>query len=216
MNGPRKLEDRCLECLLFGAIEGLEEGMVLAHPDGRVFMVNRRAEELLDLPAAAAVGAPIRTVLQNRRLLDFWAAASRDDQPTVMETTLPPSRAVRVSAALCRGAAGEVIGRALQLRDISRERRVQVELSTSVARRLVEMAGGDEADEEMPSLTRREDEILRLLAAGLSNAAIASRLGVSVNTVASHLKHLYPKLGVANRSQATAFALSHGIHPAMR
>ena len=101
----------------------------------------------------------------------------------------------------------------LSLRDVSRERTVQVELSAAVAKRLAAMAGNDENAEDLPTLTRREGEILQLLASGLTNAAIAARLYVSVNTVASHIKHLYPKLGVVNRSQATAVALSHGIHP---
>lgn len=216
MMGPSKLEDRCLECLLFGAIQGFDDGLVLVNPEGKIFMVNRRAEELLGIPAARAMGASMRSVLRHRRLLDFWVSTARDDQSAVSEMSLPPLTAVRASTSVCRGASGEVIGRALMIRDISRERKVQVEISTAVARRLIDLAGGNDRDDEVPPLTRREDEILRLLAAGMSNAAIAARLSVSVNTVASHLKHLYPKLGVANRSQATAFALSHGIHPAAR
>ncbi|MEZ4623049.1 MAG: response regulator transcription factor [Caldilineaceae bacterium] len=55
-------------------------------------------------------------------------------------------------------------------------------------------------------LTDREREVLRLLAAGLSNAAIAEQLVVAVGTVKTHLKHIYGKLDVQSRTQAVAQA----------
>jgi LuxR family maltose regulon positive regulatory protein len=51
-------------------------------------------------------------------------------------------------------------------------------------------------------LSDRELDVLRLLAQGLSNAAIADRLVVSVGTVKSHVHHIYGKLGVQSRTQA--------------
>ncbi len=48
--------------------------------------------------------------------------------------------------------------------------------------------------------------MLRLLAAGRSTQQIAANLGVSVNTVKTHLKHLYSKLQVKSRTQASAVA----------
>lgn len=60
-------------------------------------------------------------------------------------------------------------------------------------------------------LTEREFEILRLVAAGLSNAAIATQLVVSVGTVKSHLKHIYGKLAVESRTHAVAQARTLGL-----
>jgi DNA-binding CsgD family transcriptional regulator len=63
------------------------------------------------------------------------------------------------------------------------------------------------------ALTERERDVLRLLATGHSNAAIAHRLGVSIRTVHKHLEHLYPKLGVHDRTGAAAAWLAeHGSH----
>jgi DNA-binding NarL/FixJ family response regulator len=57
-------------------------------------------------------------------------------------------------------------------------------------------------------LTGRESEVLAMLATGLPNRAIADALFVSENTVRTHLKAIFQKLGVTNRSQAVARALT--------
>jgi DNA-binding CsgD family transcriptional regulator len=62
------------------------------------------------------------------------------------------------------------------------------------------------------ALTAREVEVLRLLAAGLSNKQIAARLALSPLTVQSHVRTIYAKLGVTSRSAATRYALEHGLH----
>jgi len=207
-----RLESQCYECLLYGAVAGLDDGMVLVGNDGRILMLNRRAEEMLGVDADDVAGEPLRTTLRDPMLIQFWSTAARQEDPSVCELASGPDRTLRATVAVCRGASGATIGRMLNLRDVSRERTVHVELSAAVAKRLVALAEADESAQLLPPLTRREGEILRLLASGLTNAAIATRLCVSINTVASHIKHLYPKLGVVNRSQATAVALSHGIH----
>lgn len=61
------------------------------------------------------------------------------------------------------------------------------------------------------SLTRRELEMLELLADGLSNADIAGRLYVSPETVKAHLRNLFGKLGVSDRTAAVAAALRRGL-----
>lgn len=61
------------------------------------------------------------------------------------------------------------------------------------------------------ALTRRELEVLGLLAQGLSNKEIAGVMWLSDRTVERHITGLYRKIGVARRSEATAFALRHGV-----
>ena len=62
-------------------------------------------------------------------------------------------------------------------------------------------------------LTTRELEVLRLLAAGAPNRAIAEQLVVTQETVKKHLSHLFDKLGVANRTQAVTRARELGLLP---
>lgn len=59
-------------------------------------------------------------------------------------------------------------------------------------------------------LTRRELDVLRLAAAGLTDQQAADRLGVSVNTVKVHAKRLLRRLGAANRTQAVALGYERG------
>ena len=61
------------------------------------------------------------------------------------------------------------------------------------------------------SLSSREVEVLRLVASGKSNRAVAEALVISEKTVARHLSNIFTKLDVASRSAATAYAYEHGI-----
>jgi DNA-binding NarL/FixJ family response regulator len=60
-------------------------------------------------------------------------------------------------------------------------------------------------------LTQRESEVLELLVSGHSNKAVASKLVVSEDTVKTHIRGLYRKLGVVDRSGAIAVALREGL-----
>jgi DNA-binding NarL/FixJ family response regulator len=61
------------------------------------------------------------------------------------------------------------------------------------------------------ALTTREREILALLADGLANKQIAARLGISTNTVKTHLELLFDKLGVSSRAEAVATGVKRGL-----
>jgi DNA-binding CsgD family transcriptional regulator len=60
-------------------------------------------------------------------------------------------------------------------------------------------------------LTRREFEVLRLLAQGLTNIQIAEKLVISVTTVNSYLSSIYSKLGVSSRLGAMRYAIDHHL-----
>lgn len=63
--------------------------------------------------------------------------------------------------------------------------------------------GGHPAAHGIESLTDREREILQMIAMGMANKAIGSRLFISEKTVKTHANHIFHKLGVRNRLQAT-------------
>ena len=60
-------------------------------------------------------------------------------------------------------------------------------------------------------LTPRESEILRLLAQGLSDRAIAATLSISERTAGSHVLHILQKLDVDSRTAAAVYAVRHGL-----
>jgi two-component system, NarL family, response regulator LiaR len=65
--------------------------------------------------------------------------------------------------------------------------------------------------EEQERLTRRERDVLELIARGQSNKRIALELGISEKTVKTHVGHLLAKLGVSDRTQAALMAVRQGL-----
>jgi DNA-binding NarL/FixJ family response regulator len=61
------------------------------------------------------------------------------------------------------------------------------------------------------NLTAREVEVLALLARGLSNREIGTRLFISANTAANHIRSILMKTGTANRTQAARYATEHEL-----
>jgi DNA-binding NarL/FixJ family response regulator len=72
-------------------------------------------------------------------------------------------------------------------------------------------AGPREPDPRLARLTERETGVLRLIAAGDSNAEIAEQLAISENTVKTHITHILDKLQLRDRVQAVIFAYQAGI-----
>jgi ATP/maltotriose-dependent transcriptional regulator MalT len=75
----------------------------------------------------------------------------------------------------------------------------------------VEALARSDAASNAHGLTERELQVLRLLATGTTNHAIASELSVTVKTVDRHVSNIFTKLGVASRDAATAYAYQHRL-----
>jgi len=84
-----------------------------------------------------------------------------------------------------------------------------LEASGGVLRKLTAGAGGAGANSS--ALHRRELEVLRLVAKGMTNKHIASELNISDNTVGTHLVNIFRKLGVESRTEATLHAFREGL-----
>lgn len=78
---------------------------------------------------------------------------------------------------------------------------------------LAELASVPGQPQAREPLTARQAEVLSFVAAGLTNKAIAAKLHLSVGTVERHLATCYQKLGLRNRSDATRYAIRHGLSP---
>lgn len=91
------------------------------------------------------------------------------------------------------------------------------QLSPAVTKRLLEQVGRrlpaavPRDSGALADLTERELEVLRLLAAGMSNAEIAAALVVSEPTVKSHVSNVLQKLGLRDRVQAVIYAYENGL-----
>ncbi|WP_285483393.1 response regulator transcription factor [Amycolatopsis sp. NBRC 101858] len=109
---------------------------------------------------------------------------------------------------LTKDADAEAIARALRSAAAG-----QSTVDGELQRRLVEAAtrSTPQRVKEIEGLTAREIEVLRLIAAGLSNTEIARTLVVSEATVKTHVNHLFTKARLRDRAQAVAFAYRTGI-----
>jgi DNA-binding NarL/FixJ family response regulator len=95
----------------------------------------------------------------------------------------------------------------------------KVELHPDVAGQLMNQyvnlyqgsVGSAEEHSENEPLTKRELEVLRLIASGMSNRAIAEALVITEKTVKTHVTHILSKLDLEDRTQAALYAVRHGL-----
>ena len=145
-----------------------------------------------------------------------WLAAVLQQYPDIKAIVLSISGdPADVNAALAAGAAAYVVKKA-HPDDLAVAVRQTFE-SSIYFRASADMADITSSPEPLldhPDLTRRELEILRLVAEGYSNAELAKMLWVTQQTVKFHLSNIYRKLQVANRTEASRWAQLNGLLPA--
>jgi len=148
---------------------------------------DKLVQEVLD---QAADGAPVILLVHGSTTL--WADELRRGVRAILPNTVTGPE---VAAAIEAAAAGLVV---LHPSEIERFLPSQ-SIHESRAETLLE------------PLTPRESEVLRLLAEGLANKEIASRLGVSEHTVKFHVASILGKLGAASRTEAVMLGIRRGI-----
>jgi DNA-binding CsgD family transcriptional regulator len=153
-----------------------------AVPEGRDWM-----QALMPLQGLAVIGAPPQAAARLRELaLSGWAALPVDVSPTQLRQALEMIDA------------GFAVTPADWLRP------------TPTAPIAVPRVDDDD-DLQDSTLTDREQDVLDLLAEGLSNQRIAERLGISPHTVKFHIASIYDKLDARTRTQAVRHALDRGL-----
>jgi DNA-binding NarL/FixJ family response regulator len=118
-----------------------------------------------------------------------------------------------ILGAIEAGASGYLLKAAPQEEILAGVRSVvtgQTVLAPAIAAKLVARMRSD-ASTARPKLSVRELDVLRLVAAGNSNASVAARLFISEATVKTHLLHVFEKLGVSDRTRAVTLALELGL-----
>ncbi|MDZ7851698.1 MAG: two-component system response regulator NarL [Halomonas sp.] len=98
-----------------------------------------------------------------------------------------------------------------QLRQVALGRMVISESLTALLAEALRSQRNQPAAPDIHSLTQREREILRELAAGLSNKLIARKLDITEGTVKVHVKHLLKKLNLRSRVEAAVWAVQEGV-----
>jgi DNA-binding NarL/FixJ family response regulator len=116
-----------------------------------------------------------------------------------------PDRSLLLEA-LDAGARGFLLKEA-PLDDLSRAIRIVARGGTYVDPALAGVLAGPEAADRLPTLTRREREVLRLLADGMRNEQVARELSISPLTVRTHVKNAMEKLEADTRTEAVARAM---------
>jgi DNA-binding NarL/FixJ family response regulator len=119
------------------------------------------------------------------------------------------SEPAQITRVLGAGASAYVTKRA-QAEDFATAVRQSFEQSVFMRGNVHGVAGRSEAEKEA-RLTRRESEILRLVADGKPNQGIARDLWITEQTVKYHVSNIYRKLGVANRTEASRWAQLNGL-----
>ena len=119
------------------------------------------------------------------------------------------SEPAQITRVLGAGASAYVTKRA-QAEDFATAVRQSFEQSVFMRGNVHGVVGRSEAEKEA-RLTRRESEILRLVADGKPNQGIARDLWITEQTVKYHVSNIYRKLGVANRTEASRWAQLNGL-----
>jgi PAS domain S-box-containing protein len=195
------------------------DGVCAVSADGRIAFWNRAAEKILGYAAREVVGRPccdvfvgrdasgnrlcyrgchVQTLVRRGDPVQHFemAARTKAGQPVWLDVSI-----------LVIGDRPDASTTVQLFRDVTATK----EIETLVREHLARAEPPPDPGAPPPDLTRRELEILRLLAAGASTRAMADRLHVSPATVRNHVQNMLAKLGVHSRLEAAAYATRHRL-----
>jgi two-component system nitrate/nitrite response regulator NarL len=201
-------------------------GDVALHRDGlaRLVVDDARLEVVGVAPLGPAALARISELVPEIVLLDV-AGPARFAAARAIRAAVPSVRVVAVGVPetgdeiVCCAEAGicgyvtpesSVAQLAATLESVAQdELPCSARIAATLMRRVESLASGPSLAPSLNTLTRREREIVDLVAQGLTNKEVARRLGIEVTTVKTHVHHLLDKLRLRRRSELAA--LAHGV-----
>jgi DNA-binding NarL/FixJ family response regulator len=195
--GTRQLLEKFPDMIVVGEASDGIEGIRLASelkPDVIVMDVR--------LPRLTGIEATRKITLQFPKIKVLILSAYEDDNYVF------PLLEAGASGYLLKTSSGEELAEGIRLVYIG-----QTALSPRISSKVVNRVRGHQLyrTKDMPEgLTKREMDVLRAAANGQTNKLIARTLGISTQTVQVHLRNIYGKMGVSNRSEAIARAIQNG------
>ncbi len=196
------------------ALAASADGAFVLTGDGRISQWNMAATRITGFETAEVLGRRCCQVFVGRDTKGnaFCSASCRmfsqikhgEPVPTFdLQTTAKSGRVIwlSMSTIVLTGPGARVSYVIRTFRDVTAVR----EVLALVHHRF---AGTPEVDDRFGRLTRREVEVLRLMASGATNRGMAHRLHVSPATIRNHTHKIFEKLGVANRLAAVTCAMS--------
>ena len=196
------------------ALAALDDGAFVLTSDSRISEWNLAATRITGFETAEVLGRRCCAVFVARDAKDnaFCSASCRmfsqikhgERVPTFdLQTRAKSGRVIwlNISTIVLIGAGATVPYVIRTFRDVTAVR----EVLALIHRRF---AVAPEVDGRIGHLTRREVEVLRLMASGATNRGMAHRLNVSPATIRNHTHKIFEKLGVANRLAAVTYAMS--------
>lgn len=217
----RMVEDQSR--LLGSILDGIGEGVIVADRRGKFLLFNPAAKKLLGV---GAVDGPVRHWSRAYGL--FYPDSSRpypahrlplaraiageqvdDAEVLIRNHAVPSGRRLRVNGRPLRDAAGNLAGGVVVFREAAER-----SLARHGRARSAIGAGALRPSAEAPlrrELSRREEEVLRLLADGHANKQAARLLGIGVRTVETHRESIMRKLDIHNIAGLTKYAIAQGL-----
>jgi len=204
----------------------MTDGVIAVDSDQRILLWNRAAEKLLGLSAKEALGRYCYEVTRGRNKLGaplcrptcYTMALAKTGKPIPSTDMFTSTQAggqlwLNVTHLVPRNTSSRVTLIHI-FRDISRQKameRLIHQLSSTLASLGSQVPATGRAPEPEAQLTRRQQQVLKLLAGGISTSAIAEQLGVSRSTVRNHIQNILSKLGTHSRLEAVALGARHQL-----
>jgi DNA-binding NarL/FixJ family response regulator len=196
---------------LAALLDGAEDTVVVGHAETGAQAVEKLEELVPDVVLMDIMMPDMNGIEATRTIVDLHPQVH-----VVMLTMLEDDDSL--FAAMCAGARGYILkgaDKADVLRTVRAAARGEALFGPAMARRLTTFfqhaKGKGITVSPFPELTDREREVLDLIAEGLDNGAIASRLYISNKTVSNHISNIFAKLQLADRAQAIVVARQAGL-----